>query len=446
MLILNHFNYKIIRDTTVVSKILMLHISKRSYPGFKQLLTFFNKLNTNNTSLISLRTLNMWKAQSNLIHRNYFLNKPSFIIQLPSHIKYNISGVVTLSPSILQKPDFKDFIYKILLKLVINIYYKDPILNKDDLAYYIKDFLNYSTIIPEEYFYLIAQHAIASVFVDYKFSYQILEKLTNYNVNYNFFENTIITSQVITEAIVFSHTLNDFVSINKNKICIIAQNPDNVHGDHAIHASKAYAIMKQPNPDFRGDFPTTNKTLFFDVKMKNDSLKTLSLVRGYLSLTNNLNPKNQELLLKRFLGDLKSVPANKNNISPLEKKIILKYCNILQQCIHNKTLNIKQKTDIFKSVHNQIDIDPDICSLVCSRIVQTPSDDYFDNIFINKIENNVNISDNAKSLDIDQLFPEGQKVDVDIWRDTIEQIINELPEGIKDRVKDNYAKYPLLEL
>ena len=109
MLILNHFNFIIIRDTTVVSKILMLHISKRSYPGFKQLLTFFNKLNTNNTSLISLRTLNMWKAQSNLIHRNYFLNKPSFIIQLPSHIakisylpltypyKLQLSGLFTLS-------------------------------------------------------------------------------------------------------------------------------------------------------------------------------------------------------------------------------------------------------------------------------------------------------------------------------------------------------------
>src|ERR1700743_209786 len=363
-------------------------------------------------------------------------------------IVYHASGIYQVPPLLYNDPGFPMLTTNILLRLAYDVFAVKKAVDITELSLHIRYFLETSNKIVTEYYYPIAQHMLACVFVRVKIDPSILSVITDNLIDYTYYNNAPISSLPVIEAFVAKKTICPL--LKKYKIKAIAQNPDNPKGDQDIFKKEAYYLTKQPHPDIRTEVEGTlhgdtfvmsfTKYGFFDIKMRGDPSKKLPLLKGYLCLAQKVVPSQ---LIATFYANFGSTLNDKPEISVKEEHLLdkkLKKAKIIKE---------KKSTEEVKLIDHQnqlddIDSNPDIVSVTCSRIVEgdpnTRFDQYYENLDHQTL---VAIEQLAKNLDIKALFPQkGQFVDTKAWAKALKDVVTLLPES-RDTIDHNLK---LLEL
>lgn len=329
-----------------------------------------------------------------------------------------------------------------LIRFVIDVFVGELINNSNEFALRIKYLLQNTTIkdFQSTYYFPLMQHTITCAMALLQFDPSMLENITQHHIDYTFYKDEPLKSQTVTEAFTINKTLGDYFTSNTGVLQNIAQNPDNPKGDHAQYAAKCYAIMKQPHGDFRSQVilseTLTNKINFYDVKLIGDPIKHLKLLRGHVSLTQNLH---EDFLFKRHRGDIGTI-INQKVLMKVEKQ----YLKTLREEISNLTMKSSgDNLQSYYSLLNQTDMNPFITSVVASRLVLADNNTYFDNIyqsFDQKTKHDLEAL--VYTMNISELIPAtGQIVNIRVWVKQLELISKTLPDPYRKEALDNFDIY-----
>jgi hypothetical protein len=363
-------------------------------------------------------------------------------------IVYHVTGIYQVPPLLYNDPIFPILITNILLRLSYDVLAVEKAVDITQLSLHIRHFLETSDKIVTDYYYPIAQHMLACVFVRVKIDPSILSVITDNLIDYTYYNNAPISSQPVIEAFVAKKTICPLLKTYKIKA--VAQNPDNPKGDQDLFRKEAYYLTKQPHPDIRTEVEGTlrgdtfvmffTKYGFFDIKMRGEALVTTPLLRGHLCLVQKMIPT---WLVNKFVGDFGTVLKDKPDIAGKEMHLLQN--EIIKAKAIKKTISTEQdKLVDCQNLLNDIDSNPDIVSVTCSRIVEgdpnTRFDQYYENLDHQTL---VAIEQIAKNLDIKALFPQkGQFVDTKAWAKALNDVVKLLPES-RDTIDHNLK---LLEL
>ena len=122
--------------------------------------------------------------------------------------KFYVSGIFQTPP------DFDIYINKILLvNMIIKVnscMFSNGSTNTfSDFIRGIKSFLQRDDLLDDPFYYPMAQHLLCNTFANFKISSSILKNLTDYDIDYKFYEGHEVTINSIIEAIVFDATFKN---------------------------------------------------------------------------------------------------------------------------------------------------------------------------------------------------------------------------------------------
>lgn len=377
--------------------------------------------------------------------KNYNLNIPLSLKPVVS----SISGIYQVPPIFYNTNDMIILMSKMIHKFIYCMFSGSIIKNKKEFFLRLETFFQIDNETKDKYYYPIAQHIITSVLARFESSADILEYLTDHLVDYSSYKNSPIHMISLIEAIVLKNTQLDFIKKFKDKVNVVAQNPDNEFGDHKEFAHLSYKQGKQPHMDFRINQYNIetfqNKIFFYDIKLSADPVKTLSLSRGHLSLSTHIN---KDFLMSRAKGDFGGSLAQKN---PLEKQYLNHFLKDFETHQKNKKLSSDEKFLYFEKFTEKILLDPKITVIIPSIIKTPPMNQIYNNYLLENfndiliIKNQIQeelIQDNS----LIKLIPEkGQQANVDFWHKILLNVIKKMPPEVRENMLENFHKFKLIE-
>lgn len=347
-----------------------------------------------------------------------------------------------------------ELLAKILHKFTLVIFGGPQIRTASELFLRLDNFFEVDSKTNNKYYYPISQHIITNIFPRFSnITKNVLEILTENKIDYSAFSDQRISPINVVEAIVSKNTLLNNIETT-DKFRIVAQNPDNPKGIDLLYVDASYKQAKQPHMDFRLENyfieAESNKLVFLDSKLIADPLRSLSLTKGFLSLTTTLELK---FFMARFKGDLEGkIPGMALN--PMEYKILKDFCNILDTILKNKRLTEDEKYASFKKEKTKLLLNNQVKSIVPSFInspkINTQYNDYIQqnsqeySFIIDYIKNNIVKDDLQKMFKSTRELNE-QNAYPEFWHDKIYQIIILLPQEHQNACLENYQIFNLLE-
>lgn len=330
----------------------------------------------------------------------------------------------------------------LLIKIVYNIFGKNTILSSDDLIERVHEVLKPINELHNISYYPAVQHILNSILVSIKLKRSFIE-LINPQIDYSDHED-FVSVQLLIESYVLKYTKTSFMEYAKKIMKFISQNADKKNGDHVKYSSFAYAQMKQPRPDTRGDYSKMDYIpKFWDCKLITDALNKLALNKGHLSLVTSLSREDKNHFMKRAIGDVGSYAEqkyHKDKISKLEYFKIKEIIGNLKKISSDKKISIEKKFDIFNNIQHEININHEL-SLVCSYIAKIPDDTDYKLFYENYLQKKINKDDIRRAITSckNELFPtQGQYVNAVQWNKLVSFIINNFPEKLTDVMRANY--------
>ena len=368
--------------------------------------------------------------------KNYYLPAPT-----NKHLSLmlkNIPGTWTPRDTFYTSPKASADINKIINNGIIKLLGQEVINSPSDLAMAIKRLLTYSKAlgISEDYYYPMLQHILVSIYPHVKFPKEVLSIITKNNVDYSSFPAYVEGPLAIIEANVFDITLGDFITANKDKIKIFAQNHTDI-GALEQYKNDSYKQTGQPFADFRIENIDNKKLLFFDVKSKTDPIKNVNLLKGSLSLT----IKTCDQYIIKIKGDLPSAIDNKKKLKLLsdpEIKALNKIMKKIELIITKKPLSLEAKFNQMLTVIKDSFLNADINNITFSIIIEHRYDkiddiDYLDCSDIPELNNKI-------------LFPQdGKSINIYDWKKIYKDKVIAISEKqanleIKELILDNYKR------
>jgi hypothetical protein len=122
--------------------------------------------------------------------------------------------------------------------------------------------------------------------------------------------------------------------------------------------------------------------------------------------------------------------------------------DLLEKLLTNNKLPINEKYLEFKKIQDSFDVNPKLPSTaICSRIVETPVDTYFDEFCTENPDVIHEITQLGKTINLKEHFPDKTQIsNIITWKTTILDMIEKLPPAQKEIALENYHKFIEWEL
>ena len=448
--------------------------NKRYYHGFhirkiiKNMLTFTNKSDENismltktpqifnNKNLFVNKFLNFWnKKKDNMtiykakLLENRNINKQLFLANPKAKplIVENVSGLMVPRPSFYASElESKIMLVKAAIKFVVDILGLNiNIYDVEELALRISNNFSYNNVLnfKDDNFFTIYQHIVNSILPFIEIPPGILNNI-NPLINYMAYKNTWVGIQPVIEASVIKKIYGLFMEENKD-IKVIAQNHENKKGDHIEYVNECYKQMQQPHADYRLEF-ISKITKFIDIKLKTKPYENIKLYKGYDSLCIQLNT---EIYINKLITDLTSIIKQKKKekaITDKEFTLLSDYIQDLKNLL-KESISMDQKLTLLQKLQNDIDANPDIKTIVCSRIIIDISENIALENVIYYMQEKKLIEQIAKQLPpLEDLFPkDGKTINVLAWKKVLQITIDNMPPELKEFILENKERFDLLQ-
>ena len=109
-------------------------------------------------------------------------------------IVYHVSGIYQVPPLLYNDPGFPMIATNILLRLAYDVFALKKAVDITQLSLHIRGFVETSDLLVTDYYYPIAQHMLACVFVRVKIDPSILSVITDNLIDYTYYNNAPISS------------------------------------------------------------------------------------------------------------------------------------------------------------------------------------------------------------------------------------------------------------
>src|SRR5579871_418565 len=288
------------------------------------------------------------------------------------------------------------------------------------------------------------QNLIATTFAGYQISYESLLH-TGTSLDTTSYKGTkLLPITLYGEIFLMEKALGSLLKSNPKIKGFLVDSDNNMN---TKLKTLTYAIMKQPNPDgyLKCLYNTDNdKIVPFDVKLFQEPEKSLSCVKGYITVSPYLD---KVFLMKRYPGDIGTIIAQVLKKDPkLSRELeqveawhkALKNIN----AIKDKDISIEDRYAKFLKTNEEYLYNPIVQSLIPSTFLDTIPQLEF-NAYISaltKEEFSKHIDDISNTIDDNILFPLNATVNTAEFENQIIKIFKQLPKTIQQDVIENYYK------